>query len=83
VASSASRWSAFGHPYFLQAGAMAAGMRQELARDVRSDSFQCEVYESNSMNLLGAILLRVGWTTDLTVLSEPCLVVRHKGLKRG
>ena len=32
-----------------------------------------------TLNLLGAILLRMRWTDDLTVLSEPCLVVRHKG----
>jgi hypothetical protein len=31
------------------------------------------------MNLLGAMLLRIGWTDDLTALSEPCLVVRHQG----
>ncbi len=31
------------------------------------------------MNLVGAMLLRIGWTDDLTMLSEPCLVVRHTG----
>lgn len=27
-------------------------------------------------SLIGAVLLRAGWTQDLSVLSEPCLVVR-------
>ncbi len=35
--------------------------------------------EAVTMNLLGAMLLRMGWTDDITVLSEPCLVVRHRG----
>ena len=42
-------------------------------------SFESAVEESCTMNLLGAMLLRIGWTRDLTILSEPCLVVRHKG----
>jgi len=42
-------------------------------------SFESAVEERCTMNLLGAMLLRIGWTDNLTMLSEPCLVVRHKG----
>ncbi|HVS87277.1 MAG TPA: hypothetical protein VHF01_03525 [Candidatus Acidoferrum sp.] len=42
-------------------------------------SFKSAVEERCTLNLLGAMLLRIGWTDDLTILSEPCLVVRHKG----
>jgi hypothetical protein len=42
-------------------------------------SFESDIEEPSTLNLLGAALLRIGWTDDLTVLSEPCLVVRHKG----
>jgi hypothetical protein len=42
-------------------------------------SFESAVEEPGTMNLLGAMLLRIGWTDDLTMLSEPCLVVRHYG----
>lgn len=31
--------------------------------------------ETNCMSLLGAALLHSGWTTDLSVLAQPCLVV--------
>jgi len=46
--------------------------------EIRS-SFESAVEEPCVLNLLGAILLRMGWTEDLTMLSEPCLVVRHRG----
>jgi len=42
-------------------------------------SFESAVEEPCTMNLLGAMLLRTGWTKDLTMLSDPCLVVRHQG----
>jgi hypothetical protein len=42
-------------------------------------SFDSAVDEPSTINLLGAMLLRMGWTDDVTMLSEPCLVVRHKG----
>jgi hypothetical protein len=42
-------------------------------------SFKSAVEEQSTLNLLGAILLRIGWTHDLAMISEPCLVVRHKG----
>jgi hypothetical protein len=42
-------------------------------------SFESAIEEQCTMNLLGAMLLRIGWTDDLTVLSEPCLVVRYQG----
>lgn len=41
--------------------------------------FESAVEEPCTINLLGVILLRIGWTTDLTMLSAPCLVVRHQG----
>jgi hypothetical protein len=41
-------------------------------------SFESAVQEPCTMNLLGAILLRMGWSDDLKMLSEPCLVVRHR-----
>lgn len=40
--------------------------------------FESAVEEPCTMNLLGAMLLRVGWTKDLTMLWEPRLVVRHQ-----
>jgi hypothetical protein len=42
-------------------------------------SLDSAVEEPCTMNLLGAMLLRMGWTNDPTILSEPCLVVRHLG----
>jgi hypothetical protein len=42
-------------------------------------SFESDIDEPCTMNLLGAMLLRTGWTDDPTILSEPCLVVRHTG----
>jgi hypothetical protein len=45
----------------------------------RRASFDSDVREPCIMNLLGATLLRTGWTHDLTILSEPCLVVRYQG----
>jgi hypothetical protein len=42
-------------------------------------TFESAVAEPTTLNLLGAMLLRIGWNDDLTMLSEPCLVLRHKG----
>jgi hypothetical protein len=42
-------------------------------------TFESAVEETCTMNLLGAMLLRIGWTNDLAMLSEPCLVVRYQG----
>jgi hypothetical protein len=42
-------------------------------------SLESAVREPFTLNLLGAILLRMGWIDDLAVLAEPCLVVRYKG----
>ena len=36
------------------------------------DAIDSEVVHS----LLGAALLRTGWTTDLSVLTKPCLVIK-------
>lgn len=38
--------------------------------------FESALSEPNCLNLLGAISLRTGWTTDLAVLEAPCLVVK-------
>lgn len=46
-------------------------------------SFESAVSDTCTLNLLGAILLRMGWTDDLSVLAEPCMVVRHKGDSKG
>jgi hypothetical protein len=39
-------------------------------------TFQSSVDEPICLSLLGAMMLRTGWETDLAVLSRPCLVVR-------
>lgn len=38
--------------------------------------FESSVVEPTCLSLLGAMLLRTGWTEDVAILSEPCLVVR-------
>jgi hypothetical protein len=43
---------------------------------VSRGSFESSVTSDKCMNLLGAALLRTGWSTDVTLLSTPCLVVR-------
>ncbi len=54
-------------------------INQFLKRWQNRASFESAVEEPCTMNLLGAMLLRIGWTDNLTMLSEPCLVVRHRG----
>lgn len=39
-------------------------------------NFKNSIVEPNSLNLLGALMLRTGWTSDPSVISEECLVVR-------
>jgi hypothetical protein len=39
-------------------------------------AYRSAIDESEVLSLLGASLLRTGWSTDLAVLSAPCLVVR-------
>jgi hypothetical protein len=39
-------------------------------------SIKSDVTEPQSFNLLGAALLRTGWSTDLSLLSASCLVIR-------
>lgn len=39
-------------------------------------SLESDVTTPQAFNLLGAALLRTGWSTDLSLLSAPCLVVR-------
>jgi hypothetical protein len=45
----------------------------------RPVEFKSAVIEPNCFNLVGAALLRTGWTMDQSALSQACLVVRHKG----
>jgi hypothetical protein len=58
----------------LAIGKFQDGMRNPL-------TFQSAVDEPNCLNLLGAALLRTGWTTDRRILFQPCLVVRHRGTR--
>jgi hypothetical protein len=39
-------------------------------------AFRSSVEEPDCLNLLGAALLKAGWTSDVALLSAPCLVVR-------
>jgi hypothetical protein len=41
-------------------------------------SFESSVTSPECLSLLGAALLRTGWSSDLALLSTPCLVVRSK-----
>ena len=43
---------------------------------VNPDTFSTAVDELSPLSLLGAMMLRTGWGTDLALLSQPCLVVR-------
>jgi hypothetical protein len=42
-------------------------------------ALQSAIEEPACLNLLGGILIRTGWTNDLTVLRQSCLVVRQRG----
>ena len=44
------------------------------------ESFESSVTSPECLNLLGATLLRTGWSSDLALLSTPCLVVRSRSL---
>lgn len=39
-------------------------------------NFESSVVESSPLNLLGAAMLRTGWSSDAAVVAEECLVVR-------
>ena len=56
---------------------LAIAKFQEGMRD--PSAFQSAIDEPSCMNLLGAALLRTGWTTDPIILFQPCLVVRQRG----
>jgi hypothetical protein len=53
----------------LALAAFLSGMESPLA-------FRSSVEEPDCLNLLGAALLKAGWTSDVALLSAPCLVVR-------
>jgi hypothetical protein len=55
---------------------LAIGKFREGMRDPRS--LQSAIHEPSCLNLMAAALLRTGWTTDLAILSQPCLVVRQR-----
>lgn len=40
------------------------------------EAFESSINEPACLNLLGAMLLQSGWSSDISILSEPCLVVR-------
>jgi hypothetical protein len=46
------------------------------------DGFKSAIDEPSCFNLLAAALLRTGWTKDLDLLSQPCLVIRDRGSRR-
>lgn len=46
-------------------------------------SFESSVTSSRCLNLLGAALLRTGWSSDLALLSANCLVVRSANAPRS
>ena len=46
-------------------------------------SFESSVTTPECLSLLGAALLRTGWSTDLALLATPCLVVRSQRPARG
>jgi hypothetical protein len=50
----------------------------EAARELLRSGLVCRsaIEESQVFSLLGAALLRTGWSTDLRLLSTPCMVVR-------
>ena len=50
----------------------------EAARELLcgSRAYRSAIDEAEVFNMLGASLLRTGWSTDLSLLSTPCLVVK-------
>lgn len=53
---------------------------KEFRKEMQSPkSFKSAVFETQSFNLLGAMLLYAGWTTDLKFLSDPVWVVKPRG----
>jgi hypothetical protein len=50
-----------------------AAFQEEMAVSI---GFASSVNESNCFSLIGSMLMRTGWATDPTVLSQQCLVVR-------
>jgi hypothetical protein len=55
----------------------------EKFREGMRGGFNNAICEPNSLNLLGAALLRTEWTKDLSVLSQPCLVVMGRGTQHA
>jgi hypothetical protein len=49
---------------------------REFSRRAQSGPLISDIDEQEVLSLLGAALLRTGWTEDINVLAEPCLVVR-------
>jgi hypothetical protein len=59
--------------------ALARALRRFPKGGKERASFESDAGEPSTQNLLDAMPLRLGWTDDLTVLSEPSLVVRCRG----
>ncbi len=52
---------------------------RKMSRFLASGKFESAIHEDKIISLLGSALLRTGWTQDLEVLNQPCLVVRPSG----
>jgi hypothetical protein len=48
---------------------------------VSPERFESSVTPDECMNLLGAALLRTGWSSDVALLSTPCLVIRSGNIR--
>ena len=46
------------------------------ARLSRNQIIESDVNVEKAFNLLGAMMMRTGWTNDTSVLAQPCLVVK-------
>jgi hypothetical protein len=43
-------------------------------------TLKSDISEPRVLNLLGAMLIRTGWSSSIDMLSAECLVIRHRGL---
>lgn len=48
---------------------------------VSPETFEGSVTSDECMNLLGTALLRTGWSSDVALLSSPCLVIRSGSIR--
>ena len=45
-------------------------------------TLRSDIDEQSTLNLLGAMLVRTGWSKNVEMLSSACLVIRHRGTGR-